>query len=255
MTGVVMEVGERSLAEFATELTRAHALVQQAADEVLIAAANVGVILLEAKRQRQAMRPGDWRVWVTDNLPFSYATARLYIQCAKHRTVIENQGWTRITQVRDGLAALIGPDNKGKGITGKTKPEWMKTLARDMYSDGIPIAHIAKELGVNHSSVKGWVDPEWQAAARKKQAACNKRRILAERALIDRERDQSIKRAVSSVSGALSEAYAMAERMQDVIGQAHREMNDTEGKRALSLAGEHYRRMRDEIVRALGVQP
>lgn len=45
----------------------------------------------------------------------------------------------------------------------------------------------------------------------------------------------------------------MAERMQDVLGRAHSESTDPEGRRALSVAGEHYRKMRDEIVRALGV--
>jgi len=45
----------------------------------------------------------------------------------------------------------------------------------------------------------------------------------------------------------------MGESFQDVLGQAHREEDDREAREAWARAGEHYRKMRDEIVRALGV--
>jgi hypothetical protein len=59
---------------------------------------------------------------------------------------------------------------------------------------------------------------------------------------------------VRKAGAGLAEAYAMAERMQDVIGQAEREAGTREARAALREAGAHYRRMRDEIVRALGVE-
>jgi hypothetical protein len=41
--------------------------------------------------------------------------------------------------------------------------------------------------------------------------------------------------------------------MGSVIAQAETEASSTETREALQAAGEHYRKMLDEIVRALGV--
>lgn len=68
----------------------------------------------------------------------------------------------------------------------------------------------------------------------------------------DPEPERRAKRTVRKAGGAIAEAWAMSERMQDVLGQAHREAEDMDARRALSEAGTHYRRMRDEVVRALG---
>ncbi len=50
---------------------------------------------------------------------------------------------------------------------------------------------------------------------------------------------------------AISELCAMAEKMQDLLAQAHDEITGTEERAALSRAGESNRKMRDEFVRAL----
>jgi hypothetical protein len=62
-----------------------------------------------------------------------------------------------------------------------------------------------------------------------------------------------VKTALRKAGVAIAEAYTSAERMQDLIGQAHREAEDLEIRRHLALAGEHYRAMRDEIVKAAGI--
>jgi hypothetical protein len=69
----------------------------------------------------------------------------------------------------------------------------------------------------------------------------------------ERAHNLKVRRAARKAGGALAEAYAVAERMQDTIAQAHREATDREAREALALAGEHHRKMRDQIVRALGV--
>jgi hypothetical protein len=66
-------------------------------------------------------------------------------------------------------------------------------------------------------------------------------------------KEQTISRAVRKAGAATQEAWSMAERFQDVIAQAQRETEDREARAALSRAGEHHRKMRDEIVKALGV--
>jgi hypothetical protein len=59
----------------------------------------------------------------------------------------------------------------------------------------------------------------------------------------------AVSQAARKAGGAKAELYAMGERFQDVLGQVHREATDPEERAALSLAGEYYRKMRDEIVR------
>lgn len=51
----------------------------------------------------------------------------------------------------------------------------------------------------------------------------------------------------------MAELYANCERMQDVLAQARREATSMEARRALAGAEQHYREMRDDVVRALGV--
>lgn len=75
----------------------------------------------------------------------------------------------------------------------------------------------------------------------------------AREALKRQRQEKAIKQAVRKAGAATAEAWAMAERLQDVLAQAQRETTDNEARRALSLAGEHYRLMRDKIVLALGV--
>jgi hypothetical protein len=80
------------------------------------------------------------------------------------------------------------------------------------------------------------------------------RRRAERRALKEQKRRRATKRAVRKAGAATQEAYAMAERFQDVIAQAQREGDDPERSQALAAAAEHFRKGRDEIVRALGVE-
>lgn len=55
------------------------------------------------------------------------------------------------------------------------------------------------------------------------------------------------------MAASISRLYADSEKMQDLLGQAHREATDKAQREALANAGSHYRAMRDEIVKAMGV--
>jgi hypothetical protein len=246
------EVLEPSEVEVRIEqLTRAHEAVLRAGRDFIAAAAIAGHVLLDLRAEYK--QPGMWRVWIEERLPFTYATAHLYMRCAEHEALIREQGWTHLNQVKQGLGMLVEPNHAAKGASGKGKPEWMKDLAREMHKEGARVAHIARDLGASPSAVKCWVDPDWNQTSRQKVAAINKRRIRAERALREQERATAIKAAVRKRGGALAEAYARAERDQDIIAQAQREATDSEERRILSEAGALQRRYRDMIVRALGV--
>jgi hypothetical protein len=250
----LLEPGQRTARELEqariAQVVEAHEAVLRAGSDFIAAAAKAGTVLLELKERHQLA--GAWRRWIEENLPFTYSTAHRYMQCAKYEPIIREQGWTKLSEVRDGIGALVEPDNTAKG-SGNRKPEWMKKMARAMHADGTAIAHIAREVGASPSAVKCWVDPEHERVARQKVDAINKRRIRAERALREQERAAAIKQAVKKHGGAIAEAYARAERDQDIIAQAQREATDPEAKRHLSEAGAAQRRYRDLIVRALGV--
>jgi predicted transcriptional regulator len=107
---------------------------------------------------------------------------------------------------------------------------------------------IAEALGVSHSAVKRWCNPEKNADYERRRRDRIRRAKQAEERRIAKAR-----LAARNASKPLAQTNAMAEKMQDVLGQAHAEATDSEARRALAVAGEHYRKMRDEIVRALGV--
>lgn len=99
--------------------------------------------------------------------------------------------------------------------------------------------------------MNGWLRPESVKQYSTRKA---RRRSVELRAAREQAKAAEIKRAVRKAGAATAEAWAMAERFQDVIAQAQDETQDSEARAALSRAGEHYRKMRDEIVKALGVQ-
>ena len=65
-------------------------------------------------------------------------------------------------------------------------------------------------------------------------------------------RERSRRRVVRTAGAAEAEAYNMAERFQDVIAQAQHESPDPARRAALARAAETSRKLRDEIVVALG---
>lgn len=84
-----------------------------------------------------------------------------------------------------------------------------------------------------------------RAAARRRDRARE-----ARRALKWQEQQKEAKVVIRKRGGALAEAYAMAERFQDVIAQAQREATGRDVRNALAMAGQFHHSTRDYIVRA-----
>lgn len=130
-------------------------------------------------------------------------------------------------------------------------PEWLT----DRYvNQKLSTYRIAEEIGCTPSAViqalqrhqiqRRAKSPAMRIAARRHRGLLE----LGKREAGARE----AKKLAKIQGGAISEAYSMAERMQGILAQAHREATDSEARRALSVAESNYRAMRDEIVRALG---
>lgn len=238
-----------TLDALAATANREHELCEKAGASMVEHAIRAGSALNAA---RESVPSGGWEAWVRRECGLSPAQARRYMQLAVHRDAVLRSGADSINQAVQWLADNNQTQIRRSGVAGH--PEWKRDAARKMAQEGTRQVDIARELGVSRPTVCLWVNPEAYRKHRASTARRN-RRLRAERAALrERERQQAVKEAVRQAGGALAEAYAMAERMQDVIGQAHREATDTEARVALGRAGEHYRKMRDEIVRALGVE-
>lgn len=234
MTLVPVEQRQTSLARLASEVNREHAAALDAATTALEHAIRCGELLLEIRGQTQS----GWTRWLEDNFDGSVTTAQAYVRLAREKDQLLQAGITTLDAARELLAGPPRPN-------GNWYSDDLRDEARRLSAQGLRNTRIAAELGVAHKTVRRWLDPKVVAADRERS-----RQAWA--ALRRQSRDQEIKRVVRKLGGAPAEAYAMAERMQDVLAQAHRETEDPDQRRHLALAGEYYRKARDEIVRALG---
>jgi hypothetical protein len=93
-------------------------------------------------------------------------------------------------------------------------------------------------------------DPEFRAAKAEAQRRLNKKKSAA---LARVKREQEIQHAVKKDGAALAEAYTFASKLDQVLGQARREAQDTDKRRAISRAHARRDEMMDEIIRGLGI--
>lgn len=233
---------ETTLEELVATVNREHALATQAARSVLTHAMAAGDALLAIKDRH--IEYGQWRKWVEENVDVHWTTANDYMRVAYFRGRVEELG---AAHLKEALALLCGERREGSPA-GRAGLPGLREQAVDLRAQGMSDPEIAERLGVSNSSAYKWTRPE-QVRKYAEKAKREKAELREQR---ERQEAARISRAVKKRGGALAELYAMSERMQDVLAQAHREEEDTEARRALSLAGEHYRRLRDQIVVALG---
>lgn len=240
-----------SLAELGEVINREHEAALAAAYSSLMHAIRAGEALHAAREQ---VPRGEWETWIADNCPQVTRMARNYIRLAVYRNRIPEE----IEEASKALMYLRGlPATDGTGPA--VHPPAVREEALRLVADGVSLREAGRMLGIGRNCVARWVREQTGGPAHghtkrdRGVRAALLRRKLAEQALREKARDRAIRQAVRKAGAATAEAWAMAERMQNVLGQAHRESTDPEARRALSLAGEHYRKMRDEIVRALGV--
>jgi DNA-binding transcriptional ArsR family regulator len=245
MSVEVLEPRQLSLSELADEANREHGHVVEAGAAMVEHAIRAGEALLAAQQQCE---PKQWTAWLTEHWAAARVTALIYMRLARHQDEIRAQGFTSVITARRHLTMIQAPGAPSKH-GWKNPPTWVTDEAHKLRAEGLSYAEISRRLEVPWATIRYWLDPELTEKAR---LAAKKRRA-ERRAEREREKQREIKRAARRAGSGLAEAYAMAERMQDVIGRAHAEATDREVRASLARAGEHYRRMRDDIVRALGV--
>lgn len=240
---------EPTLDELAATINREHEAVVGALESALVHAIRAGEALMLAQR---ACPSGSWLRWIHENFGGRQAVANGYMRLAENKDAIYARFGPEATQ-KEALLYLRGLPRNGAWATSRRLPEGLREEVLRLHAEGMANVTIARLLDLYPSTVARWINPDLARRDyenRKRKAA---ERRAAQEALRQKEREQAIKRAVRKAGVATQEAWTMAERMQDVLAQAQRETEDREARRALSKAGEHHRKMRDEIVRALGV--
>lgn len=235
---------EPTLDELAAIAKHEHDQVLVGVRHTLEHAIRAGEALLAAQR---LVPIGEWGRWL-DHHWSQRMTPTLYMRIAYNRDLVMEAGVTSVERARRMLQDVAPPRREAI----KEHPRWKIDEAVRLRSLGMTNAQVAEHLEVPVNTVKGWMRTPDSRRRRDRKAKARRRREA--RLLRDQLRSEAATRAAKRAGGAIAEAYAMAERMQDVLGQAHREATDPERRRALAVAGQHYRQMRDEIVRALGVQ-
>lgn len=226
-----------TLDELAATIRHEHDACLGAARTTVEHAIRAGEALLQA---RDLTKPtGQWMSWLRENFPKHRTAAYNYMRLAAYRDLIPpGAGIFESHQLIRGLPAFDG------GLPRPRIDDARKEDAQQMREEGVGYKTIAKSLGVSVSTVHAWFSKGTYAGRVKK----------ARKLLREKEKEAAVKRTVRKVGGAIAEAYSIAERMGDVLGQAHREAKDTEARRALERANEYHHATRDAIVRALGVE-
>jgi transposase len=247
-TAEVLEPGQRTLHELADGANHEHDLAVQSGVAMVEHAIRAGELLEEAFAQVVGTMP--WPQWIAQNFRAAPETAALYRRMARYQDLVRGSGVTSITKAEKYMRdAPEIPSVSGRRLVS----DLVVADMRRMRADGKTYQAIADECGVSVSTVMYWVRPATAADVKRRATARKKIQFAAEKALQRQQREQEIKRAVRKAGAAEQALYAMAEKMQDLMGQAHREATDREKRHHYSLAGEHYRKMRDEIVRGLGI--
>lgn len=231
-------VVEATIGELTATVLREHELCREAAKKTVDHAIRAGEALLQIRDL--LLGSEDWMQWLADYPVMHRTTAYQYMRLASYQRLIpEGSSINAADTMIKALPALDGGPGRPRVEDGrKVEARRLRDEEKRSYKE------IAKEVGASVSTVYGWFNNGTKGVREKR----------ARRALREQEQQAEVRRLVKKKGGALAEAYAMAERLDGVLGQAHKEAEDADARRELTAAHELQRGMRDRIVRALGVE-
>jgi hypothetical protein len=150
------------LASLSVAANREHAEVARAMGEVVQHGIRAGQALLAAKEQ---IPRGQFWAWVAENFDASDWTAKLYIRFAVYRAELEAEGITNYAEAK----ALVKHLAAGERISHEEDLARRKE-ARRLHGLGSSYGAIARELDVDATLVRRWIEVTTYAASRRKAA-------------------------------------------------------------------------------------
>lgn len=248
MSATNLVLVEPGLEDLARGANRELEGVRAAREGMLLHGIAAGKYLLQAQERFEG--EDLWESWIAANFEGSLSLAEQFMRLAAYEQfVLEHE----LTSVQGGLRLLRELGLQRTGGTRKLLrlPDAIRVEALQLREKGASRREVAELLGISTVTINRWEDPDYARRSALRSKHYNAQRRSERKALKEQEQRLRIKHAIQKAGGARAELYTMAERMQDILAQAHREASDREARQAFSLAGEHYRKMRDEIVRGV----
>lgn len=235
------DLSGQTLDQLAETIRREDAAAHAAAETALASAIRAGEALLEAKRH---VEPGRWVSWVEGVVPRT--TAKTYMRLATYRDDVTASGVTGVAAARN---LLVGYPPIAK--TGPALFTHLRDEALRLHKDNVPVSAIASSLGVAHTTVSTWVDPEFaqkRAAMRRRDKARGK---AARRALREKEKRNARDAAAKAAGGNIAKAYALIRQTAAAIDQAADQCVSKDDARSLRAKLANLYEVEDEICRIL----
>lgn len=242
MSAVAVE--STTLDALAATANREHRLVVQSGRAIVEHAILAGEALLEAKT---LVGHGGWCKWLEESFEQSPKTANDYMRIARYKDFVREVQPDGLNAASRLLREHEVPRPR------EVHNDEVRSKAIDLHHQGTSQRDIAALLGTSAEQVTYLLNP----GSYEKRLRTNRerQRVLSAQRQAEKAEAQAraTRRAAKKAGAEMGDLYSTAERMQDLFPVAQAKTGDVEAKAALERAGEHYRRMRDEIVRALGV--
>jgi hypothetical protein len=244
------ELESMSLGELATTACDAHELCRGAAELALAHAIRCGDALLRA---REAVKEGEWEMWVNENFPIP-SMAKSYMRLAYYKDhLIEFDGAGGMRGALDYLRGLPSFVKNQRSYSDEIVQE-----ARRLLSQGLSQREVAGLLDVPRRTVEGWGNgdfeggrtgrPTGKARLERKRLRHRARRERAARLALRREEESKLAKKAPDQIG---EAYSLIRKAAQAADRGAQETTKKEVREALNVALLRLHAAEDQVVRAV----
>lgn len=236
--GFALEPPARETGEIEAHLARLLEEWRQQAMRLWELTAMIGGVLQRAYTE---VGEAGWISWVDANGLTPWG-AFLFMRAEKYPQLMREHKPGSL----EAISRLLPP---GQGMAYDAE---QAACARRLADGGMTRNALSVHLGVSKQTLTRWLEPEkWRRQQDEHRERARAKEDQA-RARDEAAQQRELAKRVARASKPAAEAYAAAERFQDIIGRAHAEATGREARRQWAEAGAHYRKMRDAIVEALG---
>lgn len=234
---------ERKLAELATVVNDCYQATFEPTRTELAHAIECGLALTQARTLCFELGRGKWSRWLKERVEFSVAHAGKLIRVAGFRELLaQHPDVLSLHQAERRLKELnVQP------WTGKEQLPRERYLEMQRYARRHGVAPACRKYGVSEVTMTRYRDGKFpMTAAERADRAAHLRRQRSQDQL-----NKQIPPALRRKGDAASRLYAMVERMQDVLADAHRDEPDPQAREHYAKATALYHELRDLVVRAV----
>lgn len=251
-------VETRTLEQLAADANRYDAAAQGYGAAWAAYALRVGEALLEAQR---LVPRGGWMAWVSKNLHFSYSTATRYSRLAVLRDALDGEEFLSIRAAEsrlDNLGLTLPAARRLQSAQAAVNGWALKPISverREQITALRALGHswsaISQMLGLNRSTVRCAVDPDFRRIELERQRGRSRATKAQRKALAAQQRAEERARLVRDAPQKVSSAYAKIRTALKLLDGAIGEERNLEMRAALTTAMQHAHKAEDAIVAAL----